>query len=142
MVERCSENLKPLPAFSFLGFVGKGEILMSDQDLAPNISLRPYLPKDLKVKDRTILPPDRVMFTYYVFDPSVTVPPKPGFPAGIREVLGNYNDWQRDWYLQRVWEEPQVTTTKDFEGIKRMQITDFYDGIPDKAFVNNPLLDG
>ena len=99
---------------------------MADQ----NISLRAITTADLFVKDRSIVAPDRTLFVYKVKDPDNQ--------GGSITDEGTYPDYQRDLALGRIFEEPQSVAPQS----DRLQITDLYDGIPDRMYIPDPMLDG
>ena len=83
----------------------------------------------LQIKDRTTIPPDRVLFTYHVRLPNGT----------IELVEGSWGDYLRDLdALLVVKQRAPLNNSENPENA--MLITDLYAGIPDRTFIPDPTL--
>lgn len=88
----------------------------------------------LHVKDRTVMPPDRPIFRYNQIQPD----------GSVVEVIGTWGDFLRD-LDNKIAIDPNNTPvatdhTPQNNPDGAMLITDFYQGIPDRAAIADPLL--
>lgn len=84
----------------------------------------------LQVKDRSIMPPDRVIFDYFQLQED----------GSVQKVTGNWGDYLRDLDMGIVVKK-QAPLTDAEKTDDVMIITDIYpEGIPDNPFVPDPML--
>jgi hypothetical protein len=82
----------------------------------------------LQVKDRTVMPPDRVLFTYHAI------------VNGVVEVVeGSWGDYLRDVDANLVVKQ-RAPLNQSENTENAVLITDFYPGIPDRCFMPDPTL--
>lgn len=82
----------------------------------------------LQIKDRSIMPPDRALFTYHVIQAGVEI-----------EVEGSWGDYLRDRDAGLVVKKhAPLNETENPEGAVLIQ--DYYGVIPDRAFILDPTL--
>lgn len=89
----------------------------------------PVTDASLKVKDRRVMPPDRPLFKYVIKDGT----------DGEKEVKGNWGDYLRDLDSGLVIES-NAPIDDEHNTENAMLITDFYQGIPDRVHILDPLL--
>ena len=83
----------------------------------------------LQVKDRSVVPPDRVIFNYDIRVDGV-----------IKSVTGNWGDYLRDVDAKLVVKR-HAPLDNDENPEDAHLITDLYpEGIPDKTFIPDPTL--
>lgn len=83
----------------------------------------------LQVKDRSIMPPDRVIFNYLTISGGLIV-----------EVTGNWGDYLRDVDAGLVVKKHAPIDEEENTENAHL-ITDLYpEGIPDKTFIPDPTL--
>ena len=84
----------------------------------------------LQIKDRTIMPPDRVIFNYHQLQDD----------GSVKEVQGNWGDYLRDVDMKLVVKKhAPLNSSENTEQV--MLVTDVFKvGIPDPFFIPDPLL--
>jgi len=84
----------------------------------------------LQVKDRSVLPPDRVLFSYHQVQPD----------GSVKVVEGVWGDYLRDVDMGIVVKK-QAPLNSSEKTHGEMIITDLYpEGIPDPVFLPDPML--
>lgn len=84
----------------------------------------------LKVKDRSVLPPDRVLFSYHQLQDD----------GSVLEVQGVWGDYLRDVDMGIVVKK-QAPLNAGEATSNEVLITDFFpEGIPDPAYIQDPML--
>jgi hypothetical protein len=82
----------------------------------------------LQVKDRTVYPPDRVLFSYHVVQNKEVI-----------LVEGSWGDYLRDIDKGLVV-KGKAPLNESENAENAMLITDLYPGIPDRTFIPDPTL--
>ena len=84
----------------------------------------------LQIKDRTIMPPDRVIFNYFQLQSD----------GSVKEVQGNWGDYLRDVDMKIVvTQHAPLNSSENKE--HAMLITDIVpEGIPDPFFIPDAML--
>jgi hypothetical protein len=84
----------------------------------------------LQIKDRSIMPPDRVIFNYFQVQTD----------GSVLEVTGNWGDYLRDVDMNIVVKKhAPLNTEENTEGA--ILVTDIFpEGIPDMALMADPML--
>ena len=84
----------------------------------------------LQIKDRTIMPPDRVIFNYHQLQSD----------GSVKEVQGNWGDYLRDIDMKIVVKKRAPLNSSENKE-HAMLITDIVpEGIPDPFFIPDPML--